>query len=455
MVEAKGEAEAPSAKAQGDGPSPKAESKIALPPAKSIFALQETSGGARTGELMGLPTPRFVVLTSRAMPLHLRPQMLEAQLPGQQLLEIPIGDVLLRHDAVSQCPESASGCRGFYPHLKPHLTYCSFRNPRLNPSVHGGDSVCSVETSGGRRKVGPRDLVNTQQVMRMDILAAPAEEVPIDNTGARRSQRAINRAGDWLKEILEAKATEPALAFDWHILAGIQGGGDVKLRQKACAAASAMPVAGFWVGGLGYDESLSSRAQVLDAVSQALPPELPRFLPLNHGTPIEILQAVLLGVDVFEVTYPTACAAQGIALMFSSDMPEDFAKEDVDASSELRALLPASPEQPPPPAYSRVSKQLQLRTAECKEDFGPISATSPSKQYSRAYLYHLLEVRELLGTMLLAQHNLDAYRSLFAVIQQHVKKGSIKHFATWFLRTQTSDAAATPDPRPNPKRRKT
>merc|ERR1719330_918217 len=115
----------------------------------------------------------------------------------------------------------------------------------------------------------------------MDLLAAPAEDVPLDVAGARRVNRAVSRAGDWLKEILEAKATDETLSFDWHVLATIQGCGDLKVRQKACAAAAALPVAGFIVGGLGYDEDLASRGRVLQAVEASLPKSLPRFLPLN------------------------------------------------------------------------------------------------------------------------------------------------------------------------------
>lgn len=276
----------------------------------------------------------------------------------------------------------------------------------------------------------------------------------MDNSGGRRLQRAISRAGDWLKEILEAKAQESDLNFGWHVLAGIQGGGDVKLREKACAAAASMPVSGFWVGGLGYGEGLAGRGRVLAAVDAALPPAAPRFLPLGEGAPVEVLQAVLLGMDVLEVTCPTSAAAQGIALLFSCDMPqEDHAREEAEVAADLEALLP--PPDKTVPEFSRVAHQLHLRAAECREDFGPISEESPVRQYSRAYLYHLLEVRELLGTMLLAQHNLDKYARLFAAVQHHVKQDTIRHFVSWFLRTQTRDAPAAPAPGPAPKRRKT
>jgi len=283
-------------------------------------------------------------------------------------------------------------------------------------------------------------MLDTQKVMRADIVACPGEEVGLDVTASRRSSRAVTRAAEWLKEILEAKAQDPGLGFDWHVLASIQGGGDLKLRQKACASAAAMPVAGYWIGGLGYSEDLPSRAKVLQAVTALLPPERPRFLPLCRGTPIEVLQAVLLGVDVFELTYPTQAAAEGVALTFSFEMPPSATEgsESAEAAAVLASLLPPSSEvsaQAPPGAV----RQLALRSPECKEDFGPISENSPVKQYSRAYLYHLHEVHELLGTMLLAQHNLFMYRCFFAAIREHITAGTLRSFAAWFLQTQTCE----------------
>mmetsp|Transcript_137458 Transcript_137458/g.293761 ORF Transcript_137458/g.293761 Transcript_137458/m.293761 type:complete len:479 (-) Transcript_137458:62-1498(-) len=441
---------------------------VLLPPAASIFQCvapaagdKESSGAghsARVGNLLGLETPMFLTLTSRGMPLHLRPQVSGPQLPEgrqQQLYELPVGDVIMRQDSVAGCPKASLGCRGFWPHLEGHLTYCSFRNPTQNPSVFGGDAVCSVETSGGRRKVGPRELLDLQRVMRMDIVAAPAEEVSLDVVAQRRLNRAISRAADWLKEMLEGKATEPELGFDWHVLAGIQGGGDVKLRQKACAAASAMPVAGFWIGGLGYDEGLLSRARILEAVTSALPPAQPRFLPLCEGTPLEVLQAVLLGVDVLEITYPQQAAFKGIALLFSWEMPPDAPEATDDA---LASLLPPVDGQEAskamPLAKPLVGRQLYLRSPECREDFGPISADSPVSQYSRAYLYHLLEVRELLGTMLLAQHNLYVYSSFFAAMRDHIRRGTLRRFVAWFVETQTCELTVAPTSGPPGKRRK-
>merc|ERR1712217_488852 len=73
-----------------------------------------------------------------------------------------------------------------------------------------------------------------------------------------------------------------------------------------------------------------------------------------------------------------------------------------------------------------------------------ISSDSPTREYSRAYLYHLLEVRELLGNMLLVQHNLYVYAGFFAAIRKHIRAGTLIRFVSWFLRTQTCEPAEAP-----------
>merc|ERR1712203_1235526 len=80
----------------------------------------------------------------------------------------------------------------------------------------------------------------------------------------------------------------------------------------------------------------------------------------------------------------------------------------------------------------------------CREDFSAISPDSPTHDYSRAYLYHLHEVRELLGTMLLVQHNLYVYAGFFAAIRKHIRAGTFTRFVSWFLRTQIFQPPAPP-----------
>ena len=113
--------------------------------------------------------PRFCLFVF----VHFR-QVL-ASMTENCLYQLPVGDLLLRQESVANCLEHCRepsgqpsglslGCRSFWPHLKAQLTYCSFRNPRQNPSVYGGDAVCSVETAGGRRKVGAKEMLETQKV---------------------------------------------------------------------------------------------------------------------------------------------------------------------------------------------------------------------------------------------------------------------------------------------------
>jgi tRNA-guanine family transglycosylase len=430
-----------------------------LPQAKAIFALDAAASAcdcstARKGEMLGLATPMFTLLTSRAMPQSVRPQVLSAQFKNSLIYQLPYGDLVVRQDLAKQAGADTSlGCLHLWPHLKGHVKYLSFRNPLKETSVYGGDAVCSVDTVGGRKKVAPKDLLELQRVMRADIVAAPGEEVTLDVTAPRRAQRAVARASDWLKEILQAKASAPDLAFDWHVLASIQGAGDTKLREKACVAAASLPVAGVWIGGLGYSESLADRGKVLEVVSTSLPATLPRFLPLKCGNPIEVLQAVLLGIDVLEVSYPTEVAHAGIALIFDWQMPSDF--EVASNSDVLASILPSTQGEDPPATSPSSVRQMQLRAVEWRDNFEPISKDSPVQQYSRAYLHHLCQVRELLGTMLLAQHNLYVYDEFFATIRDHINKGTLRRFASWFLTTQTAEPLAPPPQGPASKRRRT
>lgn len=434
-------------------------------PAADIFTVlhEDAASLARCGELRASPTPAFAVLTSNVMPEYIRPELLFSTLKGNLLFEVPVGDVLLRKELVAE-GWPAEGGKGCWPHLKEHTIYCAFRNPRHSPSVHGGDALCAIETISGRKKVGPKEVLELQRVLRADLVAAPGEEVELDISGHRRLHRTVTRAGEWLKEICEAKADEGS---SWHIIAAIQGGKDLKLRQKSCETSLEHPISGAWVGGLGYDESVAQRGEVLRSVTAALPSALPRFLPLNIGNPIEVLQGVLLGVDVFEVPYPTKAASEGIALTFQCVMPGDGPSE-TEVEEALRAFLPqpgpgvgaavgqgagesaagpggaeeakANAPQLHSPQCPEAVHQIRLRADEFREDFSPICEGTPIPKYSRAYICHLLEVRELLAMMLLVQHNLHRYSLLFEEIRRHVQQGTIRRYAAWFLKTQTCEA---------------
>lgn len=438
---------------------------------------ERTSGSARCGQLLEVPTPSFTLLTSRGLPLHMRPEMVSASLDeGKLLAELPIGDLILRRDLVADSPKAAEGCSGLWPYLGGHIKYLSFRNALQNPSVHGGDAVVSVETFGGRRKVPVKVLLDLQNVMKCDIVALPGEEVGLEDGAHRRLHRAVTRSDEWLEEVLKARAVDPDGA-KWHVLASIQGGKDLKLRQKACEkAASKEGVGGFWLGGFGYGESLPLRAGVLQMTLSALPQGKPRFLPLCVGTPVELLQAILLGVDVVESPYPAQTAADGVALTFSWEALEEDFPSEAEAEEILKGLLTqravaeggsketetcankVDGDVAPSPLKAGV-RHLRLRTEEYREDFRPISETTPVAQYSRAYLFHLLVVRELLGTMLLMQHNLHAYARLLESIRGHIQKGTVRRFAAWFLQTQTCEDVSAPPPtplggRPSKKQRK-
>merc|ERR1719261_600197 len=158
----------------------------------------------------------------------------------------------------------------------------------------------------------------------MDIITAPAEEVPC-GAGGKRISRSVKRANEMLEELLAEEN------LDCHILSNIQGGSNLDARKKAIEAEIVHKTAGYYIGGLGYHENAEARKAVLDVVCGGLPAEKPRFLGCG-GSPLEVLQAVAAGADVVESVFPFKLAQEGYALVF--EMPEESKPEEETRSAE-------------------------------------------------------------------------------------------------------------------------
>merc|ERR1712048_1007667 len=130
------------------------------------------------------------------------------------------------------------------------------------------------------------------------------------------------------------------------------------------------------------------------------------------------------------------------AYIFSWEMPADW-QCDADDTQKALSMILAPPESDAgdgaASSNASVVRQIQLHGADSREYFGPISDESPVRQYSRAYLYHLLQLRELLGTQLLTRHNVYMYEQLFRAIRVHIRNRSLARFAAWFLQTQLGE----------------
>lgn len=182
---------------------------------------------------------------------------------------------------------------------------------------------------------------------------------------------------------------------DGYALFGIvQGSTYEDLRLASCAALAGIGFDGYAVGGLAVGEGQAEMFRVLDFTCPALPADKPRYL-MGVGKPDDILGAVERGIDMFDCVIPTRSARNARA-------------------------------------YTSMG-ELNLRNARHADDPRPLdpNSSSPVNRYSRAYLHHLLKADEMLGPMLLTEHNLWYYQELMQGIRAAIAQGKLsEHGAT-------------------------
>ena len=173
----------------------------------------------------------------------------------------------------------------------------------------------------------------------------------------------------------------------------VQGGVDPDLRAQSVAALLAIGFEGYAVGGLAVGEGQAAMFATLDATVPHLPEGQPRYL-MGVGTPDDIVGAVLRGIDMFDCVMPTR------------------------AGRTARA-------------YTRAGT-LNLRNARHQEDAGPLDtacACVACRRHSRAYLHHLFRAGEMLGPMLLTQHNITYYQDLMRGLRDAISMGDVEAYA--------------------------
>jgi queuine tRNA-ribosyltransferase len=186
----------------------------------------------------------------------------------------------------------------------------------------------------------------------------------------------------------------------------VQGSIYEKLRHRSIEALTSIGFDGYAIGGLAVGEGQEMMFEVLDYTTPAMPADKPRYL-MGVGKPDDILGAVMRGVDMFDCVIPTRSGRNARA-------------------------------------YTSMG-EINLRNARHADDPRPLDAVtnSPINNYSRAYLHHLFKADEMLGPMLLTQHNLHYYQELMAGIRAAIVTGTLSdHAATLRAGWQRGDLAA-------------
>ncbi|MGU3576393.1 tRNA guanosine(34) transglycosylase Tgt [Brucellaceae bacterium C25G] len=173
----------------------------------------------------------------------------------------------------------------------------------------------------------------------------------------------------------------------------VQGGDNPRLRERSAEALKSMDLKGYSVGGLAVGEPQEVMLDMLEVVCPILPQEKPRYL-MGVGTPDDILKSVARGIDMFDCVMPTRAGRHGLA-------------------------------------FTRFGK-INLRNARHADDHRPLDPESDcpaARDYSRAYLHHLVKSGEALGGMLLTWNNLSYYQDLMKGIRSAIANGAFCEFS--------------------------
>ena len=225
------------------------------------------------------------------------------------------------------------------------------------------------------------DLLGSDIVMQLDeCVAWPAEEP--------RAAEAVRLSARWGQRCRDAFGHRDAQA-----LFGIQQGSTFEaLRRESSDRLRDIGFDGYAIGGLAVGEGHEAMCEVLDYAPDMLPADRPRYL-MGVGKPIDLVEAVARGVDMFDCVLPTRSGRHGQA--WTWDGP------------------------------------IHLKNAGFAEDETPLdpeSDCSASRDYSRAYLHHLVKADEILGQVLLSWHNLAFFQSLMAAMRAAIAEGRFETF---------------------------
>ena len=267
---------------------------------------------------------------------------------------------------------------------------------------------------GQKILLSPERSISMQRSIGSDIMMVLDECVP-STVDKGRAAEAMEITHRWAARSLTARGDSLQSMF-----AIVQGACFPELRRESAKVLTDMPFDGFAIGGLAVGETMSEREDICEMTADLLPKNLPRYL-MGVGTPIDLLEAVHRGVDMFDCILPGSLAQQGV--VFTS-----IGKRD------LRRGI-----------YKFVDGPLD-----------PNCSCSTCKTHDVAYLHHLGKVREFLGWQLLAHHNFHFYMTLMAQMRAHILAGTFLGFYNeQRVRLKMTDASAPSSPPPrNPSKEK-
>jgi queuine tRNA-ribosyltransferase len=256
---------------------------------------------------------------------------------------------------------------------------------------------------GSRHMLSPERSIEIQERLGADIIMA-FDECPPSTSERRYLEASLDRTTRWLGRCVQAWSRERSSLFGI-----VQGGLDLSLRRRHAEEICAYDLPGFALGGYSVGETPEAMHASVAETAPLLPKDKPRYV-MGVGTPLDLVECVAAGVDMFDCVLPTRCARN--ALLFTS---------------EGRVVIKNA-------IYARDERPLD-----------PECPCYTCRTFSRAYLRHLFVSKELLAMRLNTLHNLTYYLRLMARVREAISEGRYAAFHREFVaRTREREASRAP-----------
>jgi queuine tRNA-ribosyltransferase len=362
------------------------------------FAIHATDGRARTGRIAmkrgEIRTPAFMPVGTAATVKAMKPQDVRAS--GADIILGNTYHLMLRPGA--ERVARLGGLHRFMNWDRPILTdsggYQVMSLSDLRKITEEGVTFAS-HLDGSRHLLTPERSMEIQRLLGSDIVMA-FDECPRVDQGRDAIARSMEMSMRWAQRSRDGfdaggEHAERAALF------GIQQGAlDEGLRKQSADALAAIGFDGYAIGGLAVGEGQEAMFATLDFAPGQLPADRPRYL-MGVGKPDDLVGAVERGVDMFDCVLPTRSGRNGQAFTWNGP--------------------------------------LNMRNARHAEDTSPLDDRCQCPTcgtYTRAYLHHLIKSGEMLGAMLLTEHNLGFYQQLMQAMRDAIAETRFAAFASKF-----------------------
>ncbi len=295
--------------------------------------------------------------------------------------------------------EKAGGLHKFNGWEKPILTdsggFQVFSLSKTRKLTEEG-AIFSSHIDGSKHLFTPENVVDIQRTIGADIMMAFDECAPGD-ADYNYTRKSMDMTHRWLKRGLSRfDSTNAKYGVEQTFFPIVQGAGHKELRKESANFIAECQREGNAIGGLAVGEPSEVMYEMIDIVNNILPKDKPRYL-MGVGTPENILEAISLGVDMFDCVMPTRNGRNGML----------FTSEGI----------------------------INMRNEKWKDDFSPIDPAGISfvdTRYTKAYLRHLYIAKEMLAAEIGSQHNLAFYLWLVNNARKHIIEGD---FTSWKEKT--------------------